>query len=93
MPVYEYECGSCATRFSRFYRSASAAASTVPCTSCGAANTQRAISSFQVHQTLKTQIDNLDPTFERQIDSVMRPHLATDPLNNINMDFDSAVER
>lgn len=93
MPVYEYECRACQTRFSRFFRSVGAADSAVPCTSCGAAQTQRMISSFQVHQTLKTQIDKLDPTFERQIDSVMRPHLATDPLNNINMDFDSAVER
>jgi putative FmdB family regulatory protein len=93
MPVYEYECCVCSARFSRFYKSAAGAVGPVACTACGADDTQRAISSFQVHQTLKTQLERLDPRFEKEIDSVMQPHIATDPLNTINLDFDSAVER
>ena len=65
----------------------------VACTACGAPDAQRAISSFQVHQTLKTQLERLDPRFDHEIDSAMAPHLATDPLNRINLDFDSGVER
>ena len=87
MPVYEYLCRACGARFSRFFRSLSAADIAVACGQCGASEAQRAISTFAVHQTLKTQIENLDPAFERQIDDVMKPHLATDPLNRVNLDF------
>ena len=85
MPVYEYRCAACGARFSRFFRSAGAADAPVDCAQCGAAGAQRAISAFAIHQTLKTQIENLDPAFERRIDDVMKPHLATDPLNRIDL--------
>ena len=93
MPVYEYECRACTTRFSRFYKSQSGASATVSCTSCGAPDAQRAISTFQVRQTLKTQLERLDPRFDNEIDHAMAPHLATEPLKRVNLDFDSAVER
>jgi putative FmdB family regulatory protein len=93
MPVYEYQCRSCGTRFSQFYKSSSSATGPVACTACGTPDAQRAISTFQVHQTLKTQLEQLDPRFDKEIDSAMAPHLATDPLNRINLDFDSGVER
>lgn len=89
MPVYEYLCSACGARFSRFFRALSAAGAAVACAQCGAAGARRAISTFAVHQTLKTQIENIDPAFERQIDDVMKPHLATDPLNRVNLDFGS----
>lgn len=89
MPVYEYACDACARPFSRFFRSHAAAASASPaCPHCGAATIRRTVSLFVKHETEQTKLDNLDPTFERQIDSAMAPHLATDPLNRVNLDFD-----
>jgi putative FmdB family regulatory protein len=87
MPVYEYECPACGVRFSKFFRSQSAAAAAVACATCQAPGAQRTVSAFQVHQTLKTKLDNLDPTFDKQIDAAMRPHQATDPLNRIDLSF------
>jgi len=87
MPIYEYTCAACDTRFSRFFRSQHAASSGSACSHCGAEGAKRAISAFLVHQTLKTQIDNIDPAFEKQIDAAMQPHLASDPLNRIDLSF------
>ncbi len=87
MPVYEYQCAACGERFSRFFRSQSAAAAPVDCAGCGAADARRLISAFQVHQSLKSQIESIDPQFEKQMDWADRHHKAIDPLNRINMDF------
>ena len=87
MPVYEYQCVACGEEFSKYFKSQGAAAAPVFCVHCGAANARRAISAFQVHQTLTSQIERLDPRFEREIDAAERPHKATDPLNRVNLDF------
>ena len=87
MPVYEYQCVACGEEFSKYFKSRGAAVAPVACVHCGAANARRAISAFQVHQTLTSQIERLDPRFEREIDAAERPHKATDPLNRVNLDF------
>ncbi|MGH2587869.1 MAG: FmdB family zinc ribbon protein [Dehalococcoidia bacterium] len=92
MPVYEYQCSACDTRFSQFFRSANAVAVSVTCTRCGRPDAQRLISNFQYHQSLKTQIEQIDPTFEKQMDWADRHHKATDPLNRVNLDFDRAQD-
>jgi putative FmdB family regulatory protein len=92
MPVYEYQCSACGARFSQFFRSQGAAAAPIGCTNCGAPDAQRTISSFQVHQSLKTQIEQIDPTFEKEMDWADRHHKATDPLNRVNLNFDRAQD-
>ena len=91
MPVYEFDCPACGRRFSRFFRSPGDADAPVSC-ECGG-ETRRAISGFQFHYSLKSQIDRIDPQIEKQIDWAERPHKATDPLNRIDMDFGSRVEK
>lgn len=89
MPVYEYACRACTQPFSQFYRSQRAAAAGAPlCPHCGATDAGRTISPFIKHQTEQTKIDNLDPTFERQIDAAMRYDKARDPLNRVNLNPD-----
>ena len=87
MPVYEYQCAGCNERFSRFFRSQSAAAAPVACAACGAAEARRLISAFQVHQSLKSQIESIDPRFEKQMDWADRHHKADDLLNRLPTDF------
>jgi putative FmdB family regulatory protein len=86
MPVYEYHCRACGSRFSRFFKSAGSATTMATCTNCGEADAPRVLSSFQVHHSLKSQIERIDPMHEKEIDAAMRPHIATDPLNRINLD-------
>ena len=87
MPIYEYQCLACDQGFNRYFKSQGAAVAPVACVHCGAPDARRAISAFQVHQTLQTQIERLNPRFEREIDAAERPHKATDPLNRVNLDF------
>ncbi len=88
MPVYEYECHACGHSFSKLYRSQSAAAAPAACPQCGAADARRTLSRFQVHQTLKTKIEQLDPKYEKELDWADRHHKADDPLNRLNLNFD-----
>jgi putative FmdB family regulatory protein len=77
MPIYEYRCGACSAVFSRFSRHVETE-SRLACERCGA-DSERIISSFALHRSLQTQIDQLDPRYERQLDAVdnaKRPTLA-----------------
>lgn len=85
MPVYEYRCPSCGEAFSKYHRSLDAGL--VQCPRCGAAEVTRALSTFQMHQTTKTKLEQLDPKYERELEWVDRPHQADDPMKRINMDF------
>jgi putative FmdB family regulatory protein len=87
MPIYEYDCTSCRRTFSRYFKSRNAAAAPSACPHCGGADVHRALSRFQVHQTLKTKIDNLDPKYEKELDWADRFNKQTDPLNRLNLDF------
>ncbi len=45
MPIYEYQCRDCDTRFDALVKSL-AVADQVPCTSCSGANVHRLVSTF-----------------------------------------------
>lgn len=85
MPVYEYGCAGCGEAFSKFHRSS--VVGVVACPACGAVGARRLLSSFQMHQTMKTKLEQLDPKYERELDWVDRPHQADDPMKRISMDF------
>ena len=89
MPIYEYVCTACSRPFSKFFKSQSAAAVLTACPHCGATDTRRTISAFQVHQTLKTKIEQLDPRYEKELDWADRHHKRDDPMNRINLNFDT----
>ncbi len=92
MPVYEYQCAACDRTFSKFFKSQRGAAGPANCPHCGAAGTRRTISAFQVHQTLKTRIEQLDPKYEKEIDWADRHNKATDPMNRLDLNFDPPDE-
>jgi putative FmdB family regulatory protein len=87
MPIYEYDCPACGRSFSKLYRSQSAAAAPPACPGCGATDVRRALSRFQVHQTLKTKIERLDPRYEKELEWADRFNKQTDPLSRLNLDF------
>ena len=87
MPVYEYDCATCGRTFSRFYKSLNATAPPVMCPHCDSVEIRRALSAFQVHQTLTTKLDNLDPKYEKELNWADRFNKQTDPLNRLNLDF------
>ncbi|HVC31540.1 MAG TPA: zinc ribbon domain-containing protein [Steroidobacteraceae bacterium] len=81
MPIYEYRCAACSTTFTHFSRRIEVG-SHLACERCGA-DAERLISSFALHRSLQTQIDQLDPRFEKQLDAVdnaKRPRLSGDSL-------------
>ena len=92
MPVYEYDCAGCGARFSRYFKTQSAAAAPVACDRCGGSDAHRAVSAFQVHQTEKTKLERLDPAIEKEMDWADRHHRADDPLTRVNMNFDVPKE-
>lgn len=49
MPIYEYVCQACETRFEKLVRQISAADVTPSCPNCDGRNTQRVMSAFARH--------------------------------------------
>ncbi len=86
MPVYEYRCTVCANRFSQFARRMAADGEALPlCPACGA-RSERLLSAFAYHRSLKTQLEQLDPRIERELDAVDNVK-GDDPLQRLNMAF------
>lgn len=54
MPIYEYRCGSCETRFEEFLSSSTKPPP--PCPSCGSGDVQRLMSSIQT-EWLPSDVD------------------------------------
>ena len=87
MPVYEYHCAGCGHAFSKLFRSQSSVTA-VACPACGRADAERALSRFAYHQSLKMQLESLDPRYEKEIAWAEREHLRDDPLSRVNLNFD-----
>ncbi|HLZ72080.1 MAG TPA: zinc ribbon domain-containing protein [Dehalococcoidia bacterium] len=86
MPVYEYRCTACAHRFSQFARRVAQDGEPLPrCPQCGA-ETERLLSSFAYHRSLKMQLEQLDPRIEKELDAVDNVK-GDDPLDRLNMAF------
>ena len=51
MPIYEYTCSSCKTRFEQLVRSMKAADEAQKCPKCGSDKTARSLSVFAVSTT------------------------------------------
>jgi putative FmdB family regulatory protein len=49
MPIYEYVCQACGTRFEKLIRQAAQTSGTPPCPGCGISDTHRVISTFARH--------------------------------------------
>lgn len=78
MPIYEYACHNCrqfveiiVRRVSDDYKP--------QCPECGSKRLTRMISTFQFHQSLQSQIEQLDPKYDKMIDA-SSPDLSFDAL-------------
>ena len=88
MPVYEYRCTSCGRTFSTLVRRISESPATAPaCPACGGAS-ERALSGFAYHKSLKTKIEQIDPQIEKELDYVDNVK-GDDPLSRLNLNFPS----
>jgi len=73
MPIYEYRCTKCRTRFSELVRSVSDQA-TPTCPKCGNKKPERLISSFAYHKTIKTiHEESGEPSLESGMDFYKDP--------------------
>ena len=67
MPIYEYACMSCKKVVSRFVRNVSK--DDPACPDCGGADIHRVMSSFAMHLSMMTKLDQLDPKYDKMIDA------------------------
>jgi putative FmdB family regulatory protein len=78
MPIYEYACHRCEKCVEIIVRRVSD--DFVPkCPECGSKKLTRLISSFQTHLSLKSQLDALDPKYDKMIDA-SNPDISFDAL-------------
>lgn len=81
MPIYEYACHKCKKFIEVIVRRVSDDFAPV-CPECGGSKLTRMISSFQFHLSFKSQIDQLDPKYDKMIDA-----------SNPDLSFDNIVKR
>lgn len=83
MPIYVYVCDQCQARVEKFVRHIDGAG-TVACAACGAAEMQRAVSSFAMKRDLASEMANLDPVYRKRIDDAIAKTPEADPYRLLN---------
>jgi putative FmdB family regulatory protein len=79
MPIYEYACHRC-KRFVEVITRRVPDDSFVPaCPNCGGRKLTRMVSTFAFHLSFQSQIDQLDPKYDKMIDA-SSPDLSFDNL-------------
>lgn len=81
MPVYEYACMDCRKVVSVLVKRMTGDAQP-SCPECGGAKLERLISRFAFHQSLKSQLEQLDPKYDKMIDAA-----------NPDLSFENLVKR
>jgi putative FmdB family regulatory protein len=65
MPIYQYDCGSCAKRVDVFFRSASRVEERPKCPECGARRLTRVMSQFARTRTATDRLSGVDFDLEQ----------------------------
>ena len=78
MPLYEYDCAGCGRRSSILVRRAPGGAPQ-RCPQCGGADVRRVVSSFAFHKSLQSKAEQLDPKYDKMLDTV-NPDLSSEAL-------------
>lgn len=77
MPIYEYACMDCEKVVTRFVRNV--ATDEPSCPECGGKDIHRVMSNFAMHLSLMSKLDQLDPKYDKMIDSAS-PDLSFESL-------------
>lgn len=80
MPIYEYRCQDCQEKTSKLWRGFDAPQS-IPCSACQSENTSRIISRVAFHKSLGTQLQELDPRYDRMVDNAAANSAGSDENN------------
>ena len=67
MPIYEYACMDCRKVVSRFVRNV--AKDEPACPECAGTEIHRVMSTFAMHLSILTKLDQLDPKYDKMIDA------------------------
>lgn len=79
MPIYEYGCHKCKKFVEVITRRIPGDDFAPACPECGGKKLTRVISKFQFHLSMQSQIDQLDPKYDKMIDA-SNPDLSFDNL-------------
>ena len=83
MPIYEYRCQSCNLKFEKLWRTFTTPDS-VECNHCGSDDTDRVISRVAFHKSISTRLADLDPRYDKMLDTAGANTKDADPFNYIN---------
>ncbi len=83
MPIYEYRCQGCNHKSSVLWRNFSPPES-VECEGCGSEDTTRVISRVALHKSLGSKLSELDPKYDKMIDSAAARNPAADPYHYLD---------
>lgn len=78
MPIYEYRCDDCDIKIAKLVRGFDAPKS-IACHECSSENTHRIISSVAFHKSLNSQLQDLDPRYDRMADAAAASTAEADP--------------
>ena len=83
MPLYEFACEICSKRTEKLWRSFTPPGS-ITCLSCGSNNTRRIISRVAFRRDLSSQLDSLDPKYDKMVDNALAGTQDVDPFRFID---------
>lgn len=84
MPLYEYTCPRCSRVTSLYWRNYTPP-ETASCEGCGESGAERKFSTFALHKTAATKMEELDPKYDKMVDEAFRNSPATsDPKHYLD---------
>ena len=95
MPLYEYACPQCSRVTSLYWRNF-APPETATCEACGGSGAERKFSTFALHKTAATKMEELDPKYDKMVDEAFKNSPATsDPKHYLDKmaSFDGVPDR
>ncbi|MCL0054644.1 zinc ribbon domain-containing protein [Dehalococcoidia bacterium] len=78
MPLYEFVCDICLNKTEKLWRNFMPPRS-ITCLSCGSNNTRRIVSRVAFRRDLSSQLDSLDPKYDKMVDNASAGTQDADP--------------
>ena len=83
MPLYEYRCRGCSEKWEKLWRNFSPPES-IQCSQCSSEDTFRIVSRVAFKRDIVSELDSLDPKYDKMVDNAANNTRSADPYKYIS---------
>ena len=83
MPLYEYRCRGCSEKLEKLWRNFNPPNS-IQCSECSSSDTFRIVSRDAFKRNIVSELDSLDPRYDKMVDNAASNTRSADPYKYIS---------